>query len=155
MKKLLLLIVFTLSSMAHSAEMTVLESRLTNVQTYNQTVHTRFQIDQSTGQGYAEVTVVENRYTWDHHYPGPGWGNGRHPMPQSVPTVIYQNKVAIEGLILVNDKLIYQDETGDVDCGTLGVSRIFKRPTIYLTGSCKFKGRVDRRNNLRVTLVTK
>lgn len=159
MKFMIFLSFFYLASVAQAAEITVLESKLTNTQSYYQSVDTRFQINQTTGQGYAEVTVFEDRYPLGSqypgsHYPGPGW-NGRHGMPQPIPTVIYQNKIAIEGLILVGDKLIYQDVSGDVDCGTLGVSRIFKRPTIFLTGLCKLSGKVDRKRHLSVTLITK
>ena len=156
MKLMILVGLFSLTSMLYASEVTILESSLTRVQNSYQTVNTRFQVNQTTGQGFVEVTVLENRYTWNHHYPGPGRG-GRHPhpMPQPVPTVIYQNKVAVEGLMLMGDKLIYRDVDKDVDCGTLGLSRIFKRPTIYLTGNCKLTGKVDRRRNLSVTLMTK
>jgi len=157
MKFMILLSFFSLTSLLHASEITILESRLTRIENSYQSVNTRFQVNQTTGQGFVEVTVVEERYTWGHHYPGPGYPGpgGRHPIPQSVPTVIYQQKVAVEGLMLMGDKLIYHGTSEDVDCGTLGVSRIFKRPTIYLTGNCKLTGRVDRRNNLSVTLITK
>lgn len=159
MKLMILLSLFSLSTLVHATEVTVLESRLSRTEAPFQSVEARFQINQTTGQGYADVTVIENRYTWGHHYPGypypgPGWG-GHHPIPQPTPTVIYRNKVAIEGLTLVGNKLMYQDTSEEVDCGTLGVSRVFKRPTIYLTGNCKLVGRVDRRNHLSVVLITK
>lgn len=154
MKFMILLGLFSLTSMLHASEVTVLESTLTRLENSYQSVSARFQVNQKTGQGFVEVTVVENRYTGGHHYPGPGWG-GRHPIPQTVPAVVYQNKVAVEGLMLMGDKLTYHDVSGDVDCGTLGLSRIFKRPTIYLTGNCKLTGKVDRRKNLSVTLITK
>lgn len=159
MKLMILLGLFSLTSMLHASEVTVLESSLTRVQNSYQTVNTRFQVNQTSGQGFVEVTVFENRYTWNHHYPGPNYpgpGRGGHyPMPQPVPTVIYQNKVAVEGLMLMGNKLIYHDVAEDVECGNLGLSRIFKRPTLYLTGNCKLTGKVDRRKNLSVTLITK
>lgn len=86
MKFMMFLAFFYLASVAQAAEVTVLESKLTN------TLASAFKTTKQP------LRVI----------PGPGW-NVRHGMPRQIPTVIYQNKIATEGLILIGDKLIYQD----------------------------------------------
>ena len=47
--------------------------------------------------------------------------------------------------------MIYYSELGEVKCGTLGTSRVLRRPTLYLTGNCVL-GESVRGNQVIVSL---
>ncbi len=138
----------------------VLEAKLPAFRFSNYTnVDTTFQVDRQTGEGFVKVVVTEERYRSgrigpcrsDLCAPGPfEYG------PQYF--VIFNKTVKVRNLNLVDNKLVYHSEMGEVDCGTLGVSRVFKRPTLYLSGKCDVEGKVVKTadgRSLVVTLATK
>jgi hypothetical protein len=136
-------------------------------------VDTSFQMNTSTLQGSVRVTVTQQRYEtnpfpgggygggyggcpFGNCYPGPGGGYGRpFPQPMPVPVTIYEDLIPVSGLRLEGKQVMYDGENGAINCGYLGYSRIFKVPTIYLSGKCSTFGNLDRRGNLTVTLRTK
>lgn len=158
MKKLLALLVLS-TSLAHAAEVTVLEAELMQTSSTDM-VDTRFQVDRTTGEGKVTVTVSRQEYNHFPEYPGPMgcdmygrcYPNQWNRMPVIV--TVFDKTVAVEGLALHGDRVIYAAAEGDVDCGKLGVSRVLRKPTIFLTGNCKLNGKI-RGHKLTVTLKTK
>jgi hypothetical protein len=54
--------------------------------------------------------------------------------------------------------VIYQGTEGDVVCGTMGTSRVFRIPTFYLSGKCDLVGTIYNENGVSkvsVKFVTK
>lgn len=154
MKKFIIAALVLCTSMVYAAEVTVMEENITGIDSFRSMVDARFHMDQKTGEGFVKVTVTEERMVnggmfcdqWGRCYP-------RH-MP--MPTVVFEDSAKIEGLMLMGDKVMYHGAEGDVDCGKMGVSRVFKRPTIYLNGNCKLSGRVSGNwHNSKVVVVLK
>lgn len=172
MKTLLALFVVISTTLAFAAEVPVLDTEIRlNRNFYRTDVDARFQMDTSNGEGFVKVSVsqertvvIYNRFPspYPGHYPFPG---GRYPYPdhrfpetRTERLRVFEDMVRVEGLSLVGDKVIYQGEEGEVDCGTLGVSRVFKVPTIYLTGNCKLTARVvetSSQSRVVIKLITK
>lgn len=160
MKKLILAALVLVSAAVHAAEVTVLEAKLPMLQYGRALVDARFHMDLNTHEGFAKVTVSEQRFV---SYPGGHYdSSGRwYPSPgRQVPemVLVYKTTAKIENLMLMGDKVIYHGAEGDVECGTVGESRIFRKPIIYLSGRCELVGTVisDRFNDkLVVTLKTK
>jgi hypothetical protein len=163
MKKFLLAALVLVSTVAFAGEtVTVLDQQLSGSGNYMTSVDARFQVDQDTAEGFVDVTVTEERPDYGGYNGGmfcDQWGRcypRRMPMP--MPVVIFSQKVKVEGLMLMGDKVMYHGAEGNVECGTLGVSRVFRRPTIYLNGNCKLSGNVTgnyRNTRVVVTLKTK
>lgn len=151
MKKLMIASLILGASLVQAAEVTVLEANVRSLETYYPRVHTQFHMDQTTGEGFAKVSVIEDRPYLDWRY-----NRGGHRVPEHTtrPVVVFQDTVKIDGLMLMDKEVIYHGEDGDVVCGTMGLSRIFRRPTIYLSGNCKLSGSMSR-NQLTVKLKTK
>lgn len=167
MKKFLIASLLMVSAVsAFAAEVVVLDKELGGMSNYPTSVDARFQVDQNTSEGFVDVTVYEERPDYN------GWNNrgpmacdqfGRcfpqpMPMPRTMPVVIFSQKVKVEGLMLMGDAVMYHGADANVDCGKLGVSRIFRKPTIYLNGNCKLTGTVSgnwRNSKVVVKLLTK
>jgi len=139
--KNLLLIVLVFASSAVMAESVVLLDTKIAVGFDPTVASSKFYMDTQTGQGYAKVNVTEyervtlpipdTRCDRFGCFPAPG----RNPIPRI--RTIFQDTIMIENLKLVNKEMIYTSENGEVNCGTLGTSRVLRRPTLYLTGNCK------------------
>lgn len=147
MKKLILATLALTASTVFASEVVVLDK---DVRYYNDThfqVGTRFYMDQESGQGYVKAFVSERRS----HYRGRGdFEISYYPL--------LSETVKVEGLVLMGDQAVYQGAEGNVVCGTMGVSRVFKVPTLYLTGNCKLSGAIRREgrdNKVLVKLITK
>lgn len=164
MKKIIFLAMILAASFAQANELTVLESDV-NVMSFRALSDARFQIDQDTQEGFVKVIVSEERPVIDYNgggLPGPFPG-GYNPFPQWNPTpmmvAVFEKTVKVDGLMLMADKVIYHAKEGSVECGTMGVSRIFKRPTIFLSGKCvlstSLKQLSRRKFKVVVTLKTK
>lgn len=145
MKKIFVLAMLAVTSMVSAAEINVVEADLPPLNTFRSMVDSRFYVDKATGEGFVKVDVSEERYI----YHGPSYPRGPYPgpwYPAPVPTPtyvsVYRDTVKVPGLVLVGDKVMYHSNEAAVDCGTLGVSRIFKKPTIYLSGNCTLTDRV-------------
>lgn len=152
MRNLLLALIVLTSSVAFGAEVRVLE---TKVRTFDPAYsNAKFHMDTDTMEGFAKITVTEERWmpgqTWCDQ-----WGRCRHERPIPMPRTVFSETVKIEGLMLVGEDIIFSGAEGDVNCGVLKPSRVFKVPTIYLNGNCSLESRLDRRDNLTVDFVTK
>ncbi len=88
-------------------------------------VSARFLIDQVAGTGAAELSVTREHEIC-HHDPE----SGRDCTTWS--SSVLNEKAPIEGLTVVDKKV----SVGNVDCGTMGVSRILKVPTFFMSGNC-------------------
>lgn len=163
MKNILIASLLMISAVsAFAAEVVVLDKQLGGMSNYPTSVDARFQVDQNTNEGFVDVTVYEERMDYG-GYRGPMGCDqfGRcYPqrMPMPIQVVVFSQKVKVEGLMLMGDAVMYHGAEANVDCGKLGVSRIFRKPTIYLNGNCKLTGNVSgnwRDSHVVVKLVTK
>lgn len=116
----------------------------------------KFYMDTDTRQGNVTVSVTE---TWFDTIPGgtrcDRWGC--YPdIPRRVPrtNTLVGKTIPVDGLELVGKEMIYYSELGEVKCGTLGTSRVLRRPTLYLTGNCVLRESV-RGNQVIVSLQIK
>lgn len=162
MKKFLAALMIVTSVSAFAGEVVVLDQEVMGIGNWRTHVDTRFQVDQNTTEGFVDVSVTEERYIGG-HYPGPigcdQWGRC-HPnrMPMPAPVTVFSQRVKVEGLMLMGETVMYHGAEGNVDCGRLGLSRVFRKPTIYLNGNCKLSGHVTgngRNTRVVVKLKTK
>lgn len=166
MKKFMIAsLVLASAAFAQAAEVTVLSTNIPATRGPT-TVDTKFYIDTEMKEGFAKFSV-EERYTVyvrvcnsGPSYPGPRPypGNYCRTVPQTHYRTILTDKVKIEGMTMNGDEVIYQGAAGDVVCGTMGRSRVFRVPTFYLSGKCDLDGKVVRTNTgnlLTVTFKTK
>jgi len=160
MKKFLAALMIISSVSAFAGEVQILDQQVMSIGNGRTMVDARFQVDKNTTEGFVDVTVTEERYMGN-PYPGPigcdQWGRC-HPnrMPMPMPVTVFSQRVKVEGLMLMGDTVMYHGAEGNVDCGTLGVSRIFRKPTIFLNGNCKLVGNVTGNyNNTRVVVKMK
>jgi hypothetical protein len=61
------------------------------------------------------------------------------PSPYIKIMTILSDKVKIEGMTLNGDEVIYQAPEGDVVCGRMGKSRVFRVSTLLLSGKCNLE----------------
>lgn len=162
MKKFILLALIVASSIVNAAEVVVMEANLPIMSGARSLTDARFYMDTKTGEGFVKAAVTEERM----EYPGGTWCSydpyGRciptSRFPQPVPYQVFSASKKIEGLMLMGDQAIYHSAEGNVVCGTMGESRIFHIPTLYLSGKCTLSSRIVRDgagNKLVVTLKTK
>ncbi|WP_408095690.1 hypothetical protein ACJVC5_11655 [Peredibacter sp. HCB2-198] len=157
MKKTMIAALVLATSIANAAEVTVLNTQVaTTPRSISTTAFAKFQIDFDTKETYAKILVTEEvmEYWGGTNYPFPNgpWSPNR-PMPSTM--TVFSDSVKIDNLILVDDKLIYQGAEGEVECGTMGVTRVFKKPTLLLNGNCKLDADVTRGGDLTVKFITK
>ncbi len=147
--KMLLASLLLGASLAHAGTtQTVLDVTIVGTTRADQ-VDASFQMDETTGAGFAHVTVTQQFYS-PYNWPnGGGYGGGyTHcspyggcipaPMPQPIPEyrVVFEKTVAIQGLSLHGDAIVFAGANGDVDCGMMGYTRVFHRRAIFLSGNC-------------------
>jgi hypothetical protein len=176
MKKFILSALILSATAVGAAEVTVLEAELP-VLRGRPAATAQFYMDPATGEGFAQIAVTEEEYVYSrpyyndcYPYPyGGGYRNPRYPfpggyngprcydrqMPIPVLRTVLEETVRIENLVLDGDKVIYQGENGDIDCGKLGKSRIFKVPTLYLSGKCDLDARLLGSRNRGTKVVVK
>ncbi|HLT21958.1 MAG TPA: hypothetical protein VKZ84_00875 [Bacteriovoracaceae bacterium] len=145
MKLLSLFLVLMTSSFAFAAEtVRVVEDVIPHSIQYTY-ADAKFYMDTESSLGYAQVEVNE-RYQvtrWvEHCYPVgdprfPSVSCRRVPHVEEVNRLIYKHTELIPNLVLEGNKMVYHSESGAVECGTLGTSRVFRRPTLYLSGKCQ------------------
>lgn len=147
MKKLILAaLALTASNVFAAEQVVVMEATVPVIYNTNSYAQTNFYMDQQTGLGYVNAYVSESvpRHPQDG---GPSYSR------------TFSNKVQVPGLVLMGDQAVYQGATGNVVCGTMGVSRVFKVPTLFLSGDCVLSSVLmkDGKNSkkLIVTLTTK
>lgn len=163
MKKFLAIsLVLASTAFAHASEITVLSTNIPATRG-NTTVDTRFYIDTEMKEAYAQVSVDEQVtvYVQDCSYGGYyGPYNPRYPRPypgnyycRTVPQIRYNtiltDKVKIEGMTMNGDDVIYQGTEGDVVCGKMGRSRVFRVPTFFLSGKCDLVGTIAQENGIK------
>lgn len=162
MKKIIFAVLMVFTLVAHAAEVVVLEEDLPYLNEARALSDSRFYMDTKTGEGFVKASVLEERYV---QFPGQTWCSydywGRcipSRRPHSTQVMVYSKTTKIEGLMLMGDQAVYQGAQGNVICGTMGSSRIFKVPTLYLSGNCKLSSQIIRNglnSKLIVTLKTK
>lgn len=167
MKKFILAFIALSSSIvANAAEITLLDTPIPYSRAYT-TVDTRFHIDTDMKEGYAKVVVEEEEYI--NNYPNRCWRGGYGPRgpygpgypggyycdnyPTRTYRTIFSENVKIEGLTTNGNEVIYQGENGDVVCGRMGKSRVFKVPTLFLSGNCTLKGQMYLENGVKKLVV--
>lgn len=150
MKLLAFLLVLMTSSMSFAAEtVRVLEDQIPYTPNYT-TADAKFYMDTDSNLGYAQVSVTEQYQVtyWETICHGPVDPRYPHPVCRRVPRTethyrtIYEHTELIPNLVLEDKTMVYHSANGAVECGTLGTSRVFRRPTLYLSGKCKLNSRV-------------
>lgn len=118
-------------------------------------VSSKFSIDTDMKEGFAKVLVTEQYIEYVQRCNG-GYPSG--PICTTYPETRYNTvlteKVKIEGMTTNGDDVIYQGTEGDVLCGTMKLSRVFRVPTLYLTGKCVLESRISN-NSVVVKFKTK
>jgi hypothetical protein len=178
MKNLILAsIVLASSVVANAAEVTVLKADLPAIRGAA-AIETRFYIDTEMKEAYADIAVEEQAtvYVRECSYVGGGYGGYNGPgfpggyrgpgypypgnpvpycrtIPQTRSNTVLTNKVKISDVTMNGDDVIYQGADGDVVCGSMGRSRIFRVPTFYLSGKCSLDGKVVSENGKNVLVV--
>ncbi len=158
MKKFILAALVVVASVAQAAEVVVLEANLSVVPRGPEVASSKFYMDTKTGEGFVKASVSEEITTWT----TTTWCTSSycttHPVPTRTLNQIFSETVKIEGLTLMGDDAVYQGAEGNVVCGTMRPSRIFRVPTLYLSGNCKLESKILRSGlsgKLVVTLRTK
>lgn len=178
MKNLILAsLVLASSVVANAAEFTVLKADLPAIRGYAD-IETRFYIDTEMKEAYANVKVDEQETIYvrdcsyggyNGGYRGPGYPGGYrgpgYPYPGGYPVpycrtvpqtrwnTVLTNKVKIADVTMNGDEVIYQGADGDVVCGSMGRSRVFRVPTFYLSGKCSLNGEVVTENGQKILVV--
>lgn len=150
MKKLTLAILVLCMSVAYAAEINLLEASYRSAHNYPTQINSRFVIDMDTYEAYVKVEAIEERVISS--------GSSRSHLPHRMTVIVFNDQVKVAGLMLMGDKIIYHGESADIECGTMGVSRVFKRPTIHLNGNCRLSSQIIENRNQRkviVKLITK
>ena len=137
MKKFVFLTLVLLTGPAMAERITLLDTRVPVG--YNSYATSKFYMDTQSEQGFAQVRVMEEYLD---RYPGGGMRCDRYgcyPAPAPIPRlrVIYSDTIEIDNLKLVDKEMIYSDGQREINCGKLGISRVLRKPTLYLTGNCK------------------
>ena len=163
MNKFFIFFMFVFSAFVNASDVVVLEETIPSIRPGHELINTSLFMNLKTGEGFAKTIVAEDEY---YPYPNRWCQNGPNGPyancfpSQRPPRVVFSKTTKIAGLTLVDDKAIFTGAEGEVICGTMGVSRIFKIPTLYLSGNCELYGEVKRDVNsnnsiLVVTLKTK
>jgi hypothetical protein len=157
------LLVLASVTVAQASDVTVLTANLplTRGQT---AVDTKFHIDTDMKEAFAKINVDEQVIIYVQncsggYYPNPGPNPRPYPGPnypgrycRTVPQTHYRSilsdKVKIEGMTMNGNDVIYQGAEGDVVCGTMGTSRVFRIPTFYLSGKCDLVGTIYNENGV-------
>ncbi len=122
MKKLVLVTSLFASLAVSAAELKVMD--LPSLEMSHGHVTTRFEIDHSSGTAGVSATVTRRR---------PGRGGGT--------TYTHTRENVVPELSMVDGTLSLFVDGTTVDCGTMGVTRIFKRPVLNLNGNCDLESR--------------
>lgn len=148
MKKLIIAALALSASSVFAAQVVVMD---TEVRLHRETDHkviSKFYVDQQTGQGFVKASVLERRVL--------NRGRGDRNIQY---VEIFSNTEEVPGLMMFEDKLVYQAPEGEVVCGTMKDSRILRIPTLYLSGACKLSNSLvktrAKTRQLTVTLTTK
>lgn len=114
MKAFIVLTTLAASLSAFAAELPVMEINSAKVRAAR--LSTRFEVNLDNGTAGVSVTATKviNR--------------GRHQQ-----TVSKTFEKLVPELALVDNKLML----GDVECGTMGETRVFRRPVLNLSGNCE------------------
>ena len=161
MKKSFLLLLVFLCNVAFAQSTTVFEDYVrSNDFGINTEATSKYYFDLASGQGYADVYVTETspyygRFPSQARRCGPTMcdGNtGAYPMPTR--RVIFNEKFEIDGLQVIDNKIIYFGAEKEVTCGFIGRTRVLHRVQIKLNGNCKLKT-TYRNEKLTVTFLAK
>ena len=162
-------VVLASSAFAQASDVTILSTNLPATRGYT-SVDTKFFVDTEMKEAFAKINVDEQVTVMVRDCSG-GYGPGPRPgpgpgypgrycrtIPQTQYRTLFSDKVKIEGMTMNGDDVIYQSAEGDVVCGTMGRSRVFRIPTFYLSGKCDLVGSIVRENGgnkVSVRFVTK
>lgn len=162
--KLLLASLMLVASLAHAGtSQTILDVTIIGVDR-SDFVDAKFYMNETTGEGFANVSVTEMvvRPWNDNRFPG-GWTHctpyggciptpGPRPLPEY--RTVYEKTVAIPGLSLHGDRVVFAGANGDVECGHMGYTRVLRNRAIFLNGNCSLTTSV-RNSQLTVNFNTK
>lgn len=122
MKKLAFITTLLVSMVASAGELKVLDVPSSDLA--NGHVTTRFEVNQAEGTAGVSVTLIKRR---------PGRGGG------STYTKTFEREVP--ELSMMDGTLALNVDGISIVCGTMGVTRLFKRPILNLNGNCDLETR--------------
>lgn len=130
MKSLIVLTTLAASLSAFAAELPVMD--VNSAKTRGAALSTRFEVNLQDGTAGVSLTATKTVM----------WGRGQRTTSKTWEKIVPE-------LALVNDKLML----GEVECGTMGESRVFRRPVLNLSGKCDV---VAKRENgiVKVSIIT-
>lgn len=130
MKSLIVLTTLAASLTAFAAELPVME--VNSMKTRGASLSTRFEVNLQDGTAGVSLTATKMVHM----------GRGQHVQMKT-----WEKEVA--ELSLVDGKLML----GSIECGTMGETRVFRRPVLNLSGKCDV---VAKRENgvVKVSIVT-
>lgn len=131
MKFLGMILALSCSLSAFAAEKVVLEVSVKNIRASQLSTRFEVNLEEGTAGGSLTATRVISR--------------GRRSR-----RVVKHYEALIPELSLNGDVLTFEGAEGSVDCGTMGVTRVFKRPVLNLSGNCSL---VTKRVGKKVQLV--
>ncbi len=134
-----------ISQVAFAGELVVFEKPIFEMPTF-QDSDAIFQVNQTTSEGYLRLTA--SRLQRRRLCSGPV--GERDCLPDLWMEVVFSQNVAVPDLRLEGDKLIYRGPMGSVECATLGRSRVFRRPTLFMSGACEAKTAVVKKDGFSV-----
>lgn len=130
MKSFILVTTLLASICASAAEVSVMD--INNSKAVNAQLSSRFEVNLEDGTAGVSVSATK----WVRR--------GREKVAK---TVTFEKLVP--ELALVNDKLML----GDIDCGTMGETRVFRRPVLNLSGKCDIVTKREGKT-VKVSIVT-
>lgn len=164
MKALIALFTLMTSSLAFSAETVRVFEDVASYTANPTRSEAKFYLDKESGLGYAQIIVKEGiptlepvRTCVEFDQNGPNRSRCLRWVEYTDTTYnyrkVYEHTELIPDLILEGNKILYNTKSGVVDCGTLGVSRIFKVPTLYLNGKCTLKSKIVQERAVKKVIV--
>jgi hypothetical protein len=155
MKKLFFALLISTSALA--AEVVVMDIPARDLRGADR-VDSKFVVNEELGTVSARLDATRTEVRCMGGYYGGGYRPGPYGRPYRHCMTYVRNIMTqteeVPGMVVEN-KIVSLD---GVVCGKMGVSRIFKVPTLYLNGSCKLKERMERVNGekrLIVKVITK
>lgn len=158
MKRFIFAALVIVSSIVNASETVVLEATLPIMSQGRAMADSKFYMDTKTGEGFVKASVAEERLV---RWPSPichydQWGRciPTYNYPRTEYVTVYADTVKVPGLMMNGDDAVFSAPEGNIVCGTIKPSRVFKVPTLYLSGNCKLVEKISN-NKLTITLKTK
>lgn len=149
----LLVSVLLISNVSFAAELIVFEKPAAEIPRFHN-LNSILQINYSTSEGQVRLTAEQEM----RQRRCSGRREDRECSYETTSFTVFSKDIIVPDLLVEGNKLIFRSSSRSVDCGTLGVTRVFRRPTLYLTGACSTRAEVTTRDGqdfIQVTFLVK